>query len=198
MAEWALEVKNAALSARPEVWDARARGFTHPTVNGRVGWRPNAAWALGASLSGGTYLREKAAATLAPGRQIGDYHQHLAGLDGSYAWRHWRLWAEVFATRFEVPRVGDADSLAYYLETRYALTPRLSAALRWNQQFFGTVEDDAGRDRAWDRDAWRVDTALGYRFNRHLQGKLQYSYFRQHGNLQQGEQLVAAQLTLKF
>lgn len=55
-----------------------------------------------------------------------------------------------------------------------------------------------GRDRAWDRDAWRVDTALGYRFNRHLQGKIQYSYFRQHGDLQQGEQLVAAQLTLKF
>jgi len=27
----------------------------------------------------------------------------------------------------------------------------------------------------WDRDIWRVDTALGYRFDRHLQGKLQYS-----------------------
>jgi plastocyanin len=52
--------------------------------------------------------------------------------------------------------------------------------------------------RAWDRDAWRVDTALGYRFDRHLQGKIQYSFTHQLGNLQQGEQLVAAQLTLKF
>lgn len=63
---------------------------------------------------------------------------------------------------------------------------------------FGDVEDDAGRDRAWDRDAWRVDTAIGYRFDRHLQGKLQYGYLHQRGDVQQGEQLFAAQLTLKF
>ena len=196
--EYGLEVKNAALSARPDVWDARSRGFTHPTVSGRIGWRPSAAWAFGTSLSGGTYLREKAAATLPPGRQVGDYHQYLAGIDASYAWRHLQVWAEVFASRFDVPRVGNADTLAYYLETRYALTPRVFAALRWNQQFFGSVEDDAGHNRAWDRDAWRVDTAFAYRFDRHLQGKIQYSFTRQRGNLQQGEQLVAAQLTLKF
>ena len=39
---------------------------------------------------------------------------------------------------------------------------------------------------------------VGYRFSRHLQGKLQYSYSQQHGPLQQGEQLFAAQLTVKF
>ena len=101
-------------------------------------------------------------------------------------------------SRFEVPRAGDADTLAYYLEGRYALTPSLFAALRWNQQFFGDVADSSGDQHAWDRDAWRVDTALGYRFTRHVQAKLQYSYDRQRGDLQQGEQLVAAQLTLKF
>ena len=74
----------------------------------------------------------------------------------------------------------------------------LFAALRWNQQLFGEVKNDRERDRAWDRDIWRLDTAVGYRFNRHLQGKLQYSYAHQRGELQQGEQLVAAQLTVKF
>ena len=45
---------------------------------------------------------------------------------------------------------------------------------------------------------WRLDTALGWRFARHLQAKLQYAFSRQTGRLQQGQQLVAAQLTLRF
>jgi len=43
-----------------------------------------------------------------------------------------------------------------------------------------------------------IDAALGYRFDRHLQAKLQYAFSRQTGRLQQGQQLVAAQVTLKF
>jgi len=39
---------------------------------------------------------------------------------------------------------------------------------------------------------------VGYRFTRHLQGKLQYSYLHENGPIQQGEQLLAAQLTIKF
>ena len=89
-------------------------------------------------------------------------------------------------------------TVAYYVEGRLKLTPRLFAALRWNQQLFDSVESDAGDDRAWDRDVWRVDAALGCRLDRHLQGKIQYSYMHQRGALQQGEQLVAAQLTFKF
>ena len=42
-----------------------------------------------------------------------------------------------------------------------------------------------------------TETARG-RLDRHLQGKLQYAYSRQIGARQQGEQLVALQLTLKF
>ena len=41
-------------------------------------------------------------------------------------------------------------------------------------------------------------TALGYRFTRHLQGKVQYSFAHENGPVQQGEQLLAAQLTIKF
>ena len=97
-----------------------------------------------------------------------------------------------------MPNVGDADTVAYYIEAKYKITTQLFAAVRWNQQCFGEVPNGAGGETSWDRDAWRVDTALGYRFTRHLQGKLQYSYTHQKGSLQQGEQLVAAQATLKF
>jgi hypothetical protein len=200
--DYAAEAKNAALSARPEEWDGLRRGFDAPTASGRLGWRPGAPWVLGVSASSGPYLREKAARTLARGQDVGDFRETLIGADASWAWRHLQLWGECFAARFEVPIASgvreDADTVAYYLEGRWKLTPSLFSALRWNQQFFGDVPDGRGGDRAWDRDVWRVDAALGWRFDRHLQAKLQYAFRRQTGPLQQGEQLVAAQVTLKF
>ena len=45
---------------------------------------------------------------------------------------------------FQVPRVGDADTFAYYLEGKYKFTPQLFGALRWNQQLFATVPDGLG------------------------------------------------------
>ena len=38
----------------------------------------------------------------------------------------------------------------------------------------------------------------GYRFTSYLQGKLQYSLNHRDASFQEGEHLVAAQLTLKF
>lgn len=204
--DYAAEMKNAALSARPNVWDVTGRGFEEPTASGRVGVRPTAAWDLGASASVGPYLRQGVEAMLGPGRDTGDFRETVVGVDGRFARRHLELWGELFLARFEVPfarpdlssRTLDADTLAYYLEARYKLTPRVFAGLRWNQQMFGSVETLRGLEHPWDRDAWRVDGALGYRFDRHLQAKLQYSYTRQVGDLQQGEQLVAAQVSVRF
>jgi len=196
--EYAGEVKNAALSSRPAVWDGSDRGWDAPTVSGRLGWRPSARWTVGVSGSRGPYLRSRAAPTLPEGRHPCDYHQSLLGADASFAIRHLQLWAEFFATRFEVPRAGQADVAAWYVEARYKLTASLFAALRWNQQVFGDVSDGRGGEEAWDNDMWRLDTALTWRMARHLQAKVEYDIGRQRGSLQQGEQLVAMQLTLKF
>ena len=198
--DYAVEIKNASLSSRPAVWDARRLGWEHPTFSGRVGYRPDAAWNFGSSFSYGAYLVPPAQtlAAFPAGRGLGDFPQTTLAQDVSFAWHHWQLWAEVFESRFEVPNVGNADTVAYFLETKYKITPRLFGALRWNQQLFGRVSDGAGGRQPWDRDFWRADGALGYRFDRHLQGKLQYSFSRRSGPLQQGEQLVAAQITVKF
>ncbi len=205
--DYAAEVKNAALSARPQAWDATQRGFDQPTASGRLGWRPAPAWVLGASFSSGPYLRDRARRTLAADQEPGDFRETLVGADASFAWRHLQLWAEFLAARFAVPLAGgprrssgseDADTAAWYVEGRYKFTPEWFGALRWNQQVFGDVSDGRGGERAWDRNAWRVDTAVGYRFHRRLQAKLQYDVGQQAGRLQQGEQLVAAQLTLRF
>jgi hypothetical protein len=198
--DYAVELKNAALASRPESWDARDKGWEHPSVGARMGFRPGAAWNLGASFSHGSYLADAAErnAAFPPGKDAGDFQETVFGQDLSFAWHQWQIWSEVFFSRFEVPNVGDADEVAYYIEAKYKISSQWYGAMRWNQQLFGKVDNGLGGQTQWDRDAWRADLALGYRFTRHLQSKLQYSYNRQAGSLQQGEQLVAAQVTLKF
>jgi hypothetical protein len=204
--EYGVELKNASLGSRPSEWDGTERDWSEPTVSGRIGLRPSPAWALGMSLSSGPYLRHAADASLRPGDDTADFRETVIAADARWSWRHLELWAEMFAARFQVPfgcrRCGvhsdDADSLAYYVEGRYRFTPNLFAALRWNQQVFAAVDDPRGGDVGSDRDAWRTDMGLTYRFDRHVQGKLQYAIGRQTGSLQQGEQLVAVQVTIRF
>jgi hypothetical protein len=134
---------------------------------------------------------------LPPGRDIDDYREILLGQDISFAWHHWQFWAEFYETRFDVPRIGHADVLSYYLETKYKFTPQLFGAVRWNQQVFGTV-NDGGKEVQWGNDVWRVDAAVGYRFTNYLEGKLQYSFTHTDAKIQVGEQLIATQFTIKF
>jgi hypothetical protein len=127
--DYAAEIKNAALASRPESWDLTARGFEDPTFSGRAGFRPNEMWNLGFSASAGPYLLDNAR-RLPAGRDIGDYRPFVLAQDISFAWRRFQLWAEVFQSRFQVPDIGDADTLSYYIEAKYKITPQLFAALR--------------------------------------------------------------------
>lgn len=195
---YALEVKNAGLSSRPSSWDATTVGFENPTVTGRLGVKPNATWDVGASASYGPYYAPTAQTFLPRGTSLGDFNQLTVGPDVTFAWRHWQVWGEAFASRFEVPMVGNVETVAYFLESKYKLTPRLFVAARWNQQMFDKILAPNGQWERWDRDIWRAEAALGYRFDRHLQGKIQYGHSLQNGPIQQGNNTVAAQLTVKF
>ena len=196
--DYAIDLKNAAISSHPYSWDINGALWRDPTFSGRLGFRPSAAWNHGISLSIGPYLSQDAAAALPNGKRIGDYNQFTFDYDVSYALGRWQFWGEVFLTRFEVPNVGNADTIAYYAETKYKVTSGLYAAARWNQQFFGTVNNGFGVEETWANDMYRIDLALGYRFTRHLQAKLQYSFGHRNAVLQQGEQLLAGQVTVKF
>jgi len=196
--DYAVEIKNASLSSRPESWDLTQVNFENPTFSGRVGFRPNEMLNLGFSASDGSYLRSEAASSLPPGRGIGDYREILLGQDISFAWHHFQLWAEVFEARFEVPNVGNADTLSYYIEGKYKINSQLFTALRWNQQLYGKVPNGDDPPLQWGNDIWRVDAVVGYRFTNYLQVKLQYSLTRQDTARQEGEHLVAGQFTVKF
>jgi hypothetical protein len=196
--DYAVEMKNASLSSRPESWNVTENGFEHPTFSGRVGFRPNEAWNFGLSASDGPYFRSEAEQTLPPGRSIGDYREFVLGQDVSFALHHLQLWAEFYEARFEVPRVGDANTFAYYLEAKYKFTPQLFGALRWNQQLFGNVRDGTGGQPHWGEDLGRIDVAAGYRFTSHTQLKLQYSFQKETTRPRDDNHLIAAQLTVRF
>ncbi len=196
--DYALEMKNSSLSSRPESWNVTENDFEHPTFNARVGFRPNEAWNFGLSASEGTYFRPEAESTLPPGRDIDDYREFVLGQDASFARRHLQVWAEFYEARFEVPRVGNADTFAYYIEAKYKFTPQFFGALRWNQQLFGNVDNPMGQSVRWSQDLGRIDIAAAYRFTPHVQLKLQYGF--QHETTGEGDDnhLVAAQFTIRF
>lgn len=194
---FAAEVKAGSLSSRPEAWHHAREQRTHPTVSGRIGYRPNPMWDIGVSASAGTYLREFAERSVATGYGRGDYRQLVLAHDVAFAWHHWQVWGEIYASRFEIPRIGNADTLAYYVEAKYKLTPQLFGAVRWNQQVFDSIQD-RGLDKAWGHEIWRADVASGYRFTPHTQLKFQYSL--QHGDARgrKHTRTLAVQFTVRF
>ncbi len=191
-----VEVKNASLSSRPETWRSSGRSWNHPTLSGRFRIRPSEAWEVGWSASSGSYLRPNAIA-LNPGRTRGAYRQTVVAQDVSYSRRHLQLWAEVFAARYRIPEIGNADLIGFYLESKYRFTPRFSGAVRWNQQLFGTLNEN-GRDMRWGRDTWRIDAAPEFRIDPHTQLKLQYSVQRGADDRKGLAHTLALQATLKL
>jgi hypothetical protein len=196
--DYAVEMKNASLSSRPESWYVTENGFENPTFSGRFGFRPNEAWNFGLSASEGPYFRREAEPTLPPGRDIDDYREFVLGQDVSFAWRHLQLWAEFYEARFEVPRVGNADTFAYYIEAKYKFTPQLFGAIRWNQQLFSTISDGDGHSDRWSPDLGRIDIAATYRFTPHMQLKLQYGFQHETSSPGEDNHLFAAQFTIRF
>jgi hypothetical protein len=191
-------MKNASLSSRPESWHVTAIGFDQPTFSGRLGFRPNEAWNFGLSASEGAYFRPEAEATLPRGSGIDDFREFVLGQDVSFAWHHLQLWAEFYEARFEVPRVGNADTFAYYIEAKYKFTPQFFGALRWNQQLFSSVNNGNGGRVRWSADLARIDIAATYRFTSHTQLKLQYSFQQETSDPGYDNHLLAAQLTVRF
>jgi len=154
-------------------------------------------WNFGFSASDGTYLQDEAEAFLPRGRDINDFREKLLGQDVSFAWHHLQLWAEFYETRFEVPRVGDADTFAWYVEAKYKFAPQFFAALRWNQQLFDTVQARSG-PASLGPDLYRIDAAATYRFTAQTQLKLQYSFQHETSGAGVDNHLLAAQFTIRF
>jgi hypothetical protein len=196
--DYAAEIKNAALSSRPASWNPTENGFDEPAFNGRIGFRPDQAWNFGVSAGEGAYFRPEAQPTLPKGHDIDDYREFILGQDASFALHHLQVWAEFYEARFEVPRVGDADTFAYYLEAKYKFTPQLFGALRWNQQVFSEIDNGTGGRVRWSPNLVKIDIAAGYRFTSHMQLKLQYSFQHETTGPDDDNHIFTAQFTVRF
>ena len=196
--DYAMEMKNASLSSRPESWYITENGFENPTFSGRVGLRPNEAWNFGFSASEGPYFRREAEPTLPAGHDIDDYREFVVGQDASFAWHHLQVWAEFYEARFQVPNVGDVDTFAYYVEAKYKFAPQFFGAIRWNQQLFSTISNGFGRNEHWSPDLERIDIAATYRLTTHAQVKLQYSFQHETTAPGQDNHSLATQFTVRF
>jgi hypothetical protein len=195
---YAAEMKNASLASRPKIWAMEDFHWRHPTWSGRLGIRPNQMWNIGFSASTGSYLQLEAEPTLMPGYGLGDYRQIVFVQDVGFAWHHLQIWAELFEARFEIPGVGDADTIAYFLEAKYKLTPQLFGAVRWNEQLFGTIPDPGFGETRWGLNIRRLDLAAGYRFTPHTQLKTQYSFQLEEHGPRELAHLLSVQLMVRF
>lgn len=196
--DFAVELKTAPLSSRPDDWSAGRIQWSEPTYAARLGWRPDVRWNLGLSASKGSFLQPTAVPSLAPGRSLADYRQTMVAADLGFAWHHWQVWAEVYTARFALPRIGNADTTAAYLEAKYKFTPRFSGAIRWNRQWFADLSDGRGGRSVWGRELTRLDLAPTWRFTAQTQLKLQYSLEHAAAAPTHTTHLGAAQITVRF
>ncbi len=196
--DYALEAKNAALSARPSSWDLDDRPWGGPAWGGRVGFRPDERWNLGVSLARGVYLTRAGSEAVVSGSEAHDHRQTHLGLDLAFAHRRLQVWSEFHASRFAAPGVGDVTTRGWYLETKYKFSPLVAGAVRWNAQEFSSIVTTDGRRVGWGREVRRLDLVLIRRLSTHAQVKLQYSPQRETPAPRRSTDAFAAQLTVRF
>ena len=196
MLDYAVELKNAGLASRPSEWQFWQKDFSNPTVTGRVGVRPDAAWDIGVSGSGGSYVAANPRAT-AP-LNAWSTTQTVIGSDVSWSHGALQVWAEAAWSQWRIPNLEPADAWTWFIESKWKFSQGLWVAGRWNQQLYGDYGVAGGGTTSWGNDTWRIDACLGVKLDSLMQFKLQYSYMDQAGFSQQSPSLFAIQLVMEF
>jgi hypothetical protein len=196
--DYALEAKNAPLGSRPGSWDLDARPWGRPAWAARIGWRPDVRWDMGVSAARGTYLTRAAAASAPAGTSASDHEQITWAFDMGFAHRHLQIWAEIHQTRFEVPGIDRLDTLAAYLEAKYAFSPIFHGAVRLSGVRYSAFEGPNGVSMRWGRDVARLDLVAGWRLSAHMRLKLEYSPQHEHPAPRRISHAVALQFVTRF
>jgi hypothetical protein len=172
------------------------------TVLGRLGLAPLPALRVGVSGAYGPYLDQGVAAEIPAGRDVTDYHQKLMMADVELLLGHAELRAEGAHNVWESPTVGDLEVRSGYVEGKYSLPFGTFVAGRWDALRFGEIADSTGVQRPWDWNVTRIETGVGYRFNRDAQAKLVYQRNRIEtdaaAEVYQTHSLVGLQVSVSF
>jgi hypothetical protein len=123
---------------------------------------------LGGYFTSGPYLSSSLEEYLPHEQDWKDFEQRIAGFDLRFGRGHLELNADWSTSRHEVPTRPDTiDAQAWFVEGRYALTPRWFTAARIGSTELMYVAPGAGEYADWISAEFRVDDAevgAGYRF----------------------------------
>lgn len=185
--DYALEMKSAALSSHPDSWNEV--DFDDPTVTGRLGYRPDAAWAFGVSASRGPWMDPDVS-----GVDRGDFMQSAVGMDLRWAHRDLIISGEVILSEFETPAAGDLRTASCFIQGRWKVSPGFWLAARFGQM----VANDANGDVPWQPDVQRAEIGAGWRITQNLLLKTGYSYTHTDGDSEAGNHLLGTGLGWRF
>jgi hypothetical protein len=190
--EWAVEIKNGSLISRPEFWPLDAMGFEHPSLTGRIAWEPDPRWTFGLSGSRGSFAGPHGFP------QPEDFQQSLFLVDASYEHRHLQIWTEIAWSSFSMPGIAEKlHSTSWFLTVRYKVTPRLSVAMRWNDQRFSSYRYYGKDQGPWGDELRRLDFAATWRLNAFAQWLIELDHYWEDDR--EGRRLVlSTRLTVRF
>lgn len=188
-----LGLSNGAQSSSENITANDAFGFI-----GHVSATPHPSWNLGASVSVAPYLA-RGATGLAAGETAEDFDQELYGIDIEYSRDRWRLMGEVLFNSWEVSRNAgvagnELDATSWYLEARYAASPKFFLASRYSAIDFDEIDDGTGRATSWDFDVDRLEIGVGYRPTVNILAKLSGQHNDTEGTQDPDDDILVAQL----
>src|SRR5262249_42844268 len=122
----------------------------------------------------GPYLSAHLDDEVPPGHNVNDYAQKLAMADLELLAGHVEVRAEGVRNFWETPTVGTLSVTGGYVESKLATPWGTFLAGRFERMKFGDVTDSSGARAPWDANTDRLETGVGYRFNRDVTGKLIY------------------------
>jgi hypothetical protein len=172
-------------------------------IAGRLGFKPTAGFSVGVSAARGAFVNDEYLDDLPPEARSSTYYQDAIGLDAEYAIGHVVVRGELVGSRWDTPFLnGDPTlrlgALGSVVETRVALTPRWSIAVRGDRLGFSRVTAVNGVVRTWDANVLRVEGAVGYLVRRNVRVKAGYQYNWRDGGRERSLPMVGAQLLYWF
>ncbi|MCI0330142.1 MAG: hypothetical protein L0196_04225 [candidate division Zixibacteria bacterium] len=172
---------------------------SRPQVSGRIGFAPMLGLTVGSSLAYGPYLTNESKSELPAGADVSDYSQRIFGLDLNFEREKFIGHSEAMVNRWIHPYISQPlDVYTGYVEGMYKFATQFFFAARYDRMEFSKIADPAGGESVWDYPLYRIETGLGYRFDRNVTIKLVGQLTRFPGQSQFNDGILATQISTSF
>ncbi|MGH8003598.1 MAG: hypothetical protein ACRECJ_02600 [Limisphaerales bacterium] len=172
---------------------------SRPQISGRVGFTPTLGLTVGGSLAYGPYLTKENQTDLPSGSSPNEYNQTIFGWDLNFERGKFISHAEAMVNRWIHPYVSEPLNVySGYVEGVYKFATQFFFAARYDRMEFSKIADPSGGQSVWDYPLYRVETGLGYRFDRSVTIKLVGQLTRYPGQPQFNDDILATQISTSF